>query len=119
MSGDLRVLAEKYVTLTGEVEDVRRAMLACLTNGAGDAAITARPIKPAKKAGGSKTSHPHIKAAAEAEARILELIREQPLKTSEIAKATGAKVNTVTERMKRLRDKGMATSGDSGWRASA
>ena len=41
MSGDLRALAERYVTLTGEVEAVRRAMLACLTNGAGE-----HPIRP-------------------------------------------------------------------------
>ncbi len=33
--GDLLALTEKYVALTGEIEDVRRAMLAALTNGAG------------------------------------------------------------------------------------
>jgi hypothetical protein len=33
MSGDLRALAEKYVAHDGEIDDVRREMLACLTNG--------------------------------------------------------------------------------------
>jgi hypothetical protein len=115
---DLVELARRFVSLSDELESVRGEIKHAVLNGGGSAAITPRPT-PARKAGGSKSSHPHIKAAAQAEARILELIRDQPLKTSEIAKATGAKVNTVTERMKRLRDKGMAVSGDSGWRASA
>jgi Transposase, Mutator family len=41
---DLRTLAETYVALTGQIEEVRRAMLACLTNGAGDAPY-ASPVK--------------------------------------------------------------------------
>ena len=113
-------LARQYVSLSEQLEGVREQIkLAVLNGGAGDAAITARPIKPAKKAGGAKSSHPHIAAAAQAEARILELIRDQPLKTSQIASATNSKLNTVGERLKRLRDKGLAVSGDGGWQAVA
>ena len=36
MKGDLRALAEEYVALNGEIDDVRREMLACLTNGASE-----------------------------------------------------------------------------------
>jgi hypothetical protein len=41
MSGDLRALADKYVALNGEIDDVRREMFACLTNGGG-----ANPVRP-------------------------------------------------------------------------
>jgi hypothetical protein len=87
MSGDLRVLAEKYVTLTGEIEDVRRAMLACLTNGAGDTP-DAPFAQPARSPGGSQ--HPNAIAAKEAEAQIIGLLRATPgLRTVEIADLVG------------------------------
>jgi hypothetical protein len=70
MAGDLLVLAAKYVALTGEVEDLRRAMLTPLTNGAGEAA---RPTQPARSSGGSQ--HPNALKAGEAEARIMGLLR--------------------------------------------
>ena len=53
MSGDLRVLAEKYVALTGEIEDVRRAMLACLTNGGGELPRSLSPGPPGKHRAGA------------------------------------------------------------------
>ena len=116
MSGDLRVLAEKYVTLTGEIEDVRRAMLACLTNGAG--AEPVRHTKPARSPGGS---HPNAVLAAAAEAKIIELLKATPgLRTTQIAKQTHCKVNTTTQRLQRMKDRGVIERlDDSGWTASA
>ncbi len=52
MSDNLVQLAEKYIRLTGEIEDVRRGMLACLANGAG-AGDAPRPPQPARAPGGS------------------------------------------------------------------
>lgn len=118
MSG-LVELARQYVSLSEQLEGVREQIKHAVLNGGGGAVVTARPIQPAKKAGGSKSSHPHVAAAAQAEAKILELIRDQPLRTAQIAKLTEAKVNTTIERLKRLRDKGMATSDGGEWRASA
>jgi hypothetical protein len=119
MGGDLRVLAEKYVALSGEIEDVRRAMLGCLTNGAGDAAVTPRPIQTARASGGKQ--HPNAIAAQQAEAKIVELLRETPgLKSAQIAKETRAKVNTTIERLKRLKARGQVQGGgDDGWQAVA
>jgi hypothetical protein len=109
MGHDLRSLAETYVRLETELEDVRRAMLAALTNGAAPANPTPRS--------GSKPGSDRFREAAEAEDRIVTLLRNQPgLKTAEIAKETAGKLNTVTERLKRLRTKGMVTGGGSdGW----
>jgi hypothetical protein len=118
MSGDLRALAERYVTLTGEVEAVRRAMLACLTNGAGE--HPARPTHPARSAGGS---HPNAIAAQQVEERIIELLCSTAgLKTTEIAAQTSAKVNTTTQRLQRMKEKGQIERLDGkegGWQAAA
>jgi hypothetical protein len=120
MGGDLLVLASKYVALAAEIEDVRRAMLACLTNGAGANPV---PPTPAKRPGvnGPKPSHPNAVAAAKAEEAIIELLREQPgLKSTQIAKETKSKASTVTKRLKRLKARGqVAGGGDDGWQAVA
>jgi hypothetical protein len=115
MSGDLLALASKYVSLTGEIEDVRRAMLACLTNGAADAARTPRPMQARPKPG----SHPNALKAAEAEAKMIELLRASPgMRTTAIAQATGAKKSTVTERLRRLQARGQVERGEEGdWTA--
>jgi hypothetical protein len=117
IGGDLRVLAEKYVVLTGEIEDVRRAMLACLANGAEPKENPTR----AKRPGAKGPQHPNAIAAQQAEMKIVELLRETPgLKSAQIAKATGAKANTVTERLKRLKARHLITPAEGGgWTAAA
>lgn len=82
----------------------------------GNGAEAARPFAPAAQ------RHPAAIQAAEAEARIAELVRDRPgLRTSEIAKETRAKVNTTVERLKRMAAKGLIERQDpsAGWRASA
>jgi hypothetical protein len=120
MGGDLLVLASKYVALAAEIEDVRRAMLACLTNGAGANPV---PPTPAKRPGvkGPSPNHPNIQAAAKAEKAIIDLLRATPgLKTTELAKTTNAKINTTTERLKRLKARHLVTPAEGGgWQASA
>lgn len=119
MSG-LVELARQYVSLSYQLDDVRNQIKRAVLNGGGDAVVTTRPIQPARKAGGSKPSPPaRIVAAAQAEAKIIELIREKPLRTSEIARATKSKTNTTIERLKRLRAKGQALSDGGEWRAAA
>ncbi len=50
--------------------------------------------------------------AAEAEARIIDLLRSTPgMKTTEIARATQSKTNTTVERLKRLRERGQVAGG--------
>jgi hypothetical protein len=60
-------------------------------------------------------------AAQEAEAKIVELLRERPgLGTAAIARSTAAKVNTTAERLKRLRAKGeVRGGGGDGWVVAA
>jgi hypothetical protein len=120
MSGDLLVLASKYVALTGEIDDVRRQMLACLTNGAG-----ANPVRPtpAKRPGakGPQPSNPKAIEAAKAEEAIVDLLRTKPgLKISELIKSSGAKKSTVAERLRRLKTRGqIASDGAGGWTAAS
>ena len=87
----------------------------------------ATPKAPFVKAGrpgrtGSQSQHPNAILAQQAESQIIELIKTTPgLKTTEIAKETGSKVNTTTQRLARMRERGLITRGDggSGWAAAA
>ena len=110
---DLRALAEEYVALTGQIEEVRRAMLAFLTNG-----TDPNPTRPARSSGGSQ--HPNAKAAKAAEERILELLKTRPMRMAEIAAEMQARPSTTSERLRRLRQRGLAGPVDGGaWAASA
>lgn len=116
---ELVTLAADFVRLSSEIEAVRRRMLTALTNGAGEAATTTRPIQPAKKAGGSK--HPNAIAGERTERKIIELLKESPgLKTSELAKAMNSKTSTTTERLRRMKARNLITPAEGGgWAASA
>ena len=107
---DLRTLAEQYVALTGQIEAVRRAMLACLSNGA----AAPRPFSGAVRRGSNG------KGAEEAEKRIVELLVKQPdLGTGAVAKAMGSNLQTTADRLKRLRKAGkVAGGGSEGWRVA-
>jgi DNA-binding transcriptional ArsR family regulator len=112
---DLRTLAETYVALTGQIEEVRRAMLACLTNGADP-----NPMHPARLSSGSQSNHPNAAKAAEAEEKIIALLRERPMKAVEITAATESRQSTTSERLRRLRQRGLVTLGGGGaWAATA
>ena len=98
MSENLAQLAERYLHLTGEIESVRRSMLAVLSNGEGPNPSLAQ--RRSEKA----SQHPNAALAAEAEAKIIELIKTTPgMRTTEIAKAMDSKVNTTTQRLARMR----------------
>jgi hypothetical protein len=112
--GDLRDLAQEYVALTGQIEEVRRAMLACLTNGAAGENPQI-PFSPPVRRG------PDGKAAEEAKQAIVKLLQKEPgLGTTAIARATGANVGTTQDRLKRLRQRGEVAGGQGdGWRVTA
>ena len=111
--------------LSGELDATRDAMRRLLLNGAGD-----KPdipfAKPARSPGGKSKSelqsnHPNALKAADAEAKIIEVLRSTPgLRTTQIAKQTHCKVNTTTQRLQRMKDRGVIERlDDSGWTASA
>jgi hypothetical protein len=113
---DLVSLANRLVQLDREAVEVRSQMLTLLTNGAGHA--PEGPSRPPVRTGG-KSREAAMAAAKEAEQAIVELIKAQPLRTAEIARATGAKVNSTTERLKRLAAKNLVQRDDSGaWAAT-
>ena len=120
---DLVTLARKFVDLSDQLEAVRAEIAKAVLNGGGGAT----PKAPFVKAGrpgrtGSQSQHPNAILAQQAESQIIELIKTTPgLKTTEIAKETGSKVNTTTQRLARMRERGLITRGDggSGWAAAA
>jgi hypothetical protein len=117
MSG-LVELARRYVALSDELETIRDGIKRAVLNGARP---KENPQSPARK-GGLKSSPPaHIVAAAQAEAKILELLREQPgMGTAALARATESRVNTTGERLKRLKARHLITPAEGGgWAASA
>ena len=121
MSGDLRALAEQFISLTGQIETVRRAMLAALSNGAGPeprptlparSKLGGRPKASSKASSSSSSKAPKAIAAAAAESEIMEIVRAKPgVRTAQIARATGAKGPTVTARIARLRERGLIEGG--------
>ena len=132
MSGDLRALAAEYVALQDKVAAVRAEMLVALTaNGAGDHPV--RPTKPARALGGKPQSQPqpqpqpqsqesqpkpnHLEMAKEAEARILGLLKVRPLRMAEIAAEMSVRQSTTSERLRRLREKGLVTQANGAWEA--
>jgi hypothetical protein len=118
MSGEgLVELARKYVALSDQLEAVRGQIERTVANGA--AGEAARPTQPARSSGGSQ--HPNALKAVEAEALIIERLRDRPgMGTAELARATDSKVNTTTERLKRMKAKGLIERQDGregGWTA--
>jgi hypothetical protein len=119
MSGEgLVELARRYVRCSDELASLRDQIKRAVLNGGGDPPNV--PFsKPARASGGSNQK---AIAAAEAEQRILALLKDRPsLRTTEVAKATGAKTPTVVERLRRLQAKGLIEREDAsgGWTVSA
>jgi hypothetical protein len=115
---DLVELARRYVTLSDELANVRGEIAKAVLNGGGGNE-PARPTSPARQASGG---HPNAKVAQQAEAKIIEVLRSSPgLKTTEIAKAMDSKLNTTTQRLSRMRDRGEIIRSDdgNGWQAAA
>jgi predicted Rossmann fold nucleotide-binding protein DprA/Smf involved in DNA uptake len=112
-------LARRYVRLSDELDAVRGEIARAVLNGAGETQNV--PFVHAQRRGESASLHPNAQAAAKAEARILELLKARPMRTGEIATATEAKINTVTERLKRMKAKGLVErdTASAGWAASA
>lgn len=114
MSG-LVELARRYVALSDELKTIRDGIKRAVLNGSGP---KENPPPPVRLAGGP---HPKAVEAAKAEKAIIALLQASPgLKTSELAKSSGAKKSTVAERLRRLKMRGQVEGGgDEGWRASA
>jgi predicted Rossmann fold nucleotide-binding protein DprA/Smf involved in DNA uptake len=91
---------------------VRNAIKRAVMNGGG--APAANPTSRRKP-----PNKPHSNTANEAkiEGQIIALLSAQAMKPAEIARATGAKVNTTSERLRRLRERGVIERRDDGWAA--
>jgi hypothetical protein len=106
-------LAERFVSLSSELEEVRNRMRKALANGSAGEPARARPTAARSKRPGNQKA----KAAKTADNAILTLLKEQSLGPAAIARATDAKPGTVSDRLRRLANQGLVERGDDGWRA--
>jgi hypothetical protein len=113
---DLVALAQRYVSLSAELEETRSAMRAALMNGSDGNPTTAGSSGPPNKGMDREAVLAQSKAADE---RVLALLREKPMRPSEIAKATRGKLSTTRERLRRLHKRGAVEPAADGWRAIA
>lgn len=131
---DLVQLAEQYVSLTSQLEDVRNAMRLALANGAAGGAVEVRPTPGGKQPAAGKTSkttqpkqpakpgRAEIRANSAAQDQaVVSLLKQQPgLRVGQIAAALQANPTTITERMRRLSGKGQVRRDDGGgWAATS
>ena len=133
---DLAALAERYIGLVKETEDVRAQMRRLLANGSDPHPADPQPIaRPtlARRLGETKKPQASIPAAASAkgrearmviaaqeEARIMEILSSNPLRTSEAARLTGSALTTCAARLARLQARGLVSrDADERWSASA
>jgi hypothetical protein len=106
-------LAQKFVALSAELEETRTAMRAALMNGSDGNPTMAGPSGPHIKGMDRETFLAQSKAADE---RVLALLREKPMRPSEIVRATQGKLSTTRERLRRLQKRGVVEPAADGWR---
>ena len=109
-------LARKFVTLSAELEETRNAMRAALMNGSDGNPTKAGSSGPPNKGMDREAFLAQTKAADE---RVLALLREKPMRPSEIVRATHGKLSTTRERLRRLRKRGVVEPAEDGWRVTA
>ena len=109
-------LAEKFVALSAELEETRNAMRDARTNGSDRNATRAGSSGPPNKGIDRDAVLAQSKAADE---RVLALLREKPMRPSEIAEAMQGNLSTTRERLRRLHKRGVVESAAEGWRATA
>ena len=108
-------LAQRYVSLSAELEETRNAMRAALMNGSDRNPTKAGSSGPPNKG----TDRERVLAQSkEADERVLALLREKPMRPSEIVRATQGKLSTTRERLRRLRKRGVVEPAEDGWRLS-
>jgi hypothetical protein len=106
---DLVELAQRYITLSNEIEGVRDAMRRLLLNGA--EGPKENPIQPpVRRAGGSKPNR--VTTQAEAENEVVALLKDQPgMTTARISEAMNCPATSTIARLNRLKEKGVVVGG--------
>jgi hypothetical protein len=106
-------LAQKFVALSAELEETRNAMRTALMNGSDGNPTKAGSSGPPNKRMDREAFLAQSKATDE---RVLALLREKPMRPSEIVRATQGKLSMTRERLRRLRKRGVVEPAADGWR---
>jgi predicted Rossmann fold nucleotide-binding protein DprA/Smf involved in DNA uptake len=110
-------LARKFVDLSDQLEATRGEIARAVLNGEGPRENPTPAPRPGVK--GSQSSHPNAAKAAEAEETILNLLKTRPMRMAEITAATESKQSTTSERLRRLRQRGLVVLAGGAWAATA
>jgi hypothetical protein len=105
--------AQRYVSLSAELEETRKAMRAALMSGSDGNPTKAPSAGPLDKGRDRGAILAQPKAADE---RVVALLRVKPMRPSEIVRATHGKLSTTRERLRRLRKRGVVEPAEDGWR---
>jgi DNA-binding Lrp family transcriptional regulator len=109
---DIVVLAKRLVALDAEATTVRNQMRRLLANGEG-APVVVRPT-PRERSSAKGSRAAILAQAAEMDRRALDLLRDGPMTSGQIAKAMASKISTASERMRRLEQRGLIGRDDGG-----
>ena len=127
---DLVGLARRFVQLS-ELEATRAEIAKAVLNGGGGASPKA-PFTPAGRPGrtgslGGKSQsqplelqsqpnqHPNAIRGAEVETQILAMLKERPHRMAEISSTMKSRQSTTSERLRRMRAKGLVERRGEGW----
>jgi hypothetical protein len=113
---DLVALAADYVRVAGQLREIREQMRMALMNG--DASAGPTPQRP--KRGAPPGPRTELMArAAQADQRILDLLKAQPGTTrSQIIAVTGGAMSTLANRLTRLERQGLVQRTGGAWSAT-
>ena len=121
---DLVTLAREFVKLSDQLEATRAEIAKAVLNGGGGGEPV-RPTRPARAPGGKPQPQPqepqpnHLELAKQAESQILAMLKERPHRMAEISSEMKARQSTTSERLRRMREKGLIKRDGEGWAASA
>jgi hypothetical protein len=107
---DLCALAQRYVSLTTELEDVRQQMKTALLNGGGSE--TARP--PTSPRQGRNERRELLETSAARDEAVMALLKDGPMSQAALVRAIGVAQSTTQQRLQRLLAKGLLARSDDG-----
>ena len=125
MAQNLIELAERFVRQSRELDETRAAMKRLLLNGAGDHPVRPPPAGRPGRTGSQPQPQPqpqepqpnHLELAKQAESQTLAMLKERPHRMAEISSEMKARQSTTSERLRRLREKGLVTQANGAWEA--
>jgi predicted Rossmann fold nucleotide-binding protein DprA/Smf involved in DNA uptake len=125
MADDLTELARQYVSLTAQLQEVRNAIKRCVLNGVdpepppGPTSARSKPGQTAKPMKPRPPGRDEVMAQAKLDDdAVIAALKNEPMRLVQLAEATGQKQTTLSNRLKRLAERGLIERSGGGWAAA-